>query len=68
MRQDLEIMFDDLTPDAQKAVLDFYGLDSASDGNYDVFPLFVLSCEEGEDDNTCGCGDCDYCDDHKDNE
>ena len=41
----IEIMFDDLTEEAQKEVLNLYGLDSESDGNFEIFPLFILECE-----------------------
>lgn len=41
----LEIMFDDLTLEAQKEVLELYGLENESDGNFDNSPLFVLECD-----------------------
>lgn len=37
------IMFSDLTPDAQKRVLDFLGINSPEELNYDVLPLFELA-------------------------
>ena len=48
---DLEIYFDDLTEDAQRKVLELYGLDSAEDGNFDNSPLFILEYEEMEDED-----------------
>ena len=38
----LEIMFDALTPEAQAAVLEFLGIKSAAEGNFDVFPIAVI--------------------------
>ncbi len=44
-----EIMFDDLKDEAQKAFLEFQGLDSPEDGNYGVFPIAIVElAEEGE--------------------
>jgi len=48
MSETLEIMFDDLDAKARKEVLEFYGYDSAEDGNLDVVPLFILEKEEQE--------------------
>ncbi len=48
MSETLEIMFDDLDVKARKGVLEFYGYDSAEDGNLDVVPLFILEKEEQE--------------------
>ncbi len=48
MSETLEIMFDDLNAKARKEVLEFYGYDSAEDGNLDVVPLFILEKEEQE--------------------
>jgi hypothetical protein len=36
---DFEIMFNDLKPKAQKRLLEFLGLSSAAEGNYDAFPI-----------------------------
>lgn len=44
----MEIYLDDLKPEVQKQVLLALGLKSASEGNYDVFPLFVLEISENE--------------------
>lgn len=38
----LDVYFSDLTPEAQKHFLAFYGLTSAADGNYDVFPIISI--------------------------
>ena len=46
MSETLEIMFDDLNARAQKKVLEFYGCDSAEDGNLNVIPLFILEKQE----------------------
>jgi hypothetical protein len=47
---EMDIFITDLTPEAQRMVLDFLGLPSPEEGNYDVFPLFSLTngdcCEE----------------------
>jgi hypothetical protein len=42
MADELEIFLSDLTPEAQKKVLEFLGIKAAQDSNLDVFPLFVL--------------------------
>jgi hypothetical protein len=46
MSEILEIMFDDLNAKARKKVLEFYGYDSAEDGNLNVVPLFILEKQE----------------------
>ena len=46
MSDTLTIMLADLNYEAQREVLTFYGYESASDGNLDVVPLFVLETEE----------------------
>lgn len=38
----IEIMFDDLNEETKKEVLDFYGIKSAKDMNWDIIPLIVL--------------------------
>jgi len=48
MSKTLTIMFEDLNNKAQKEVLEFYGYDSAEEGNLDVVPLFILEEEEQE--------------------
>ena len=52
MRKTMEIYFRDLNEDTQKAVLDFYGLETPEDGNYDVFPICVLEYEDESPDDT----------------
>jgi hypothetical protein len=47
-----EIMFRDLTPEAQARFLTFVGLEAAVDGNYDVFPIAQFDRpipEQGDD-------------------
>lgn len=39
---ELRIFLRDLKEDAQKEVLEFEGLETAEDGNYDIVPLFIL--------------------------
>ena len=41
-----EIMFDDLTEEAQKRFLEFQGLEDPADGNYGIVPIAVLELEE----------------------
>ena len=52
MGKTMEIYFSDLNEDAQKAVLDFYELETPEDGNYDVFPICVLEHEDESLDDT----------------
>lgn len=42
MADNLEIMFDDLTAEAQERVLEFYGLKTAEDGNFEISPIAIL--------------------------
>lgn len=47
----MDIYFSDLNEKAQQAVLDFFVLQSAKDGNYDIdiIPLFTLeAADDGE--------------------
>lgn len=44
----MDIMFSDLSREAQGRVLEFYGVESESDLNGETMPLFVLSCEDGD--------------------
>ena len=37
-----EIYLEDLKPEIQEKVLEELGIKSASEGNYDVFPLFTV--------------------------
>ena len=48
MPETLTIMFADLNERVQKEVLEFYGYESAEEGNLDIVPLFVLEKEEPE--------------------
>lgn len=41
-----EIYFDDLSKEAQISFLNAFGLQSAADGNYDVFPIATLATPE----------------------
>jgi len=45
----MEIYFRDLTPEAQKRVLEFYKVELEKDMNWDVVPLFILEQGETED-------------------
>ena len=38
----VDIYFSDLTPEAQRHFLAFYGLTNAAEGNYDVFPIISI--------------------------
>ena len=46
MSQILNIMLEDLNRETQKEVLKFYGYKTASEGNLDVMPLFVLETDD----------------------
>jgi len=46
MPKTLTVMLDDLNPESQKEVLEFYGYMSPEEGNLDVVPLFSLEKEE----------------------
>lgn len=52
--KELEIYFRDLLPEAQKAVLELYGLQSPEDANWDSFPIFVLQVQEIDAQNSGG--------------
>ena len=39
---DFSILFEDLTIDAQKRLLDFIGVEDAGELNWNVFPLVVI--------------------------
>ena len=41
-----EIMFDDLTEEAQRRFLEFQGLDNPYDGNYDIVPIAIVELED----------------------
>ena len=42
----IEIYWDDLTPEKQKEILNLLG----DNGNYDVFPIATIDIEEAEND------------------
>lgn len=42
----IEIMWDDLTPDKQKEVLEIIGEDNEKEMNWDVIPMAVIEVEE----------------------
>ena len=46
MTDEFEIYLSDLKPEAQKKVLEFFGVKTAEESNLDVFPLFVLTKTE----------------------
>jgi len=41
-----EIMFDDLTEEAQQRFLEFQGLEDSADGNYDIVPIAIVELED----------------------
>ena len=41
-----EIMFDDLTEEAQRQFLEFQGLGDPEDGNYDIVPIAIVELED----------------------
>ena len=43
---EMEVRFEDLIPEAQKKVLEFYGITKPEDGNYDTLPLCYLYRDE----------------------
>lgn len=52
MADTFEIMYHDLTPEAQSRFLVFVGLETAVDGNYDIYPIAVFDRpvnEHGDD-------------------
>ena len=44
----LNIYFEDLTYEAQEAVLEFFGIETMSDLNLEIVPLFTLETQEDE--------------------
>lgn len=42
----VEIYLNDLKPEMQKEVLDLLGIVDAKEGNYDIFPLFIIERPE----------------------
>jgi len=52
MADTFEIMYSDLTAEAQARFLTFIGLKTAVDGNYDIYPIAVFDrpiSEHGDD-------------------
>lgn len=45
----VDIYFSDLKPEAQKEVLDAFGLKNEKEANWDVFPLASIEVEEDEE-------------------
>lgn len=43
-----EIMFDDLKPEAQERFLKYMGLNDASEGNYEFFPITTIEYNDDE--------------------
>jgi len=41
-----EIMFDDLNDETQRLFLEFQGLESPEDGNFDISPLAIIELED----------------------
>lgn len=48
--ENLEIYFRDLTPEAQKAVLKLFRIESPDEANWEQFPIFILEGPEPTDD------------------
>ena len=46
--QELELFFSDLNEQAKKKVMEFYGMESADDGNWEILPLCILYNEDTE--------------------
>jgi len=44
-----EIMFDDLSEEAQRRFLQFQGLEDTADGNFEICPIAIVELEEEED-------------------
>ncbi len=44
-----EIMFSDLSEEAQKRFLEFQRLDDPEDGNFDIAPIAIVELDEGAD-------------------
>lgn len=47
--EELEIHFDDLVPEAQQNVLDFFGVEEPEEMDFDTEPVFVLEQESQEE-------------------
>jgi len=50
---ELEIFFDDLTETARREVLEFLGIETPEEGNFDLIPLAVIPKPEPQ-----LCGEC----------
>ena len=48
MSETITIMLADLSTEAQREVLDFFGYQTPEEGNFDIVPLFVLEKDERE--------------------
>ncbi len=64
----MEIYLRDLKEETQKEVLKEMGLKNSSEGNLEIAPLFILDCEESEEEQEdypncdhCGKADCPSC-------
>mgnify|MGYP005832515897 CR=1 FL=1 len=44
--ENLEIYFSDLTEDAQRRYLEFFGIETPEEANVDVVPIFELNAGE----------------------
>ena len=51
MCKEFELYFCDLNDDTQRRFLKFEGLETASDGNYDTFPIAVIPLEVEDDES-----------------
>lgn len=45
----LDIYFDDLTPMAQRALLDLYNIKEPSEANWNIYPIMTFTNEDMED-------------------
>ena len=49
MEREFKLYFEDLTPEAQKRLLETAGVEKPIEMNWDVFPIAVIECyQEGE--------------------
>ena len=58
MSKDVEIYFSDLNPNAQKELLEAFGIQSECEANWDIFPIATLTSmqrlEESDGNQDCG--------------
>ena len=47
VKEEFDILFEDLMPETQERLLKFMGLDRPEEGNFDIAPLCVLPKAEG---------------------